>query len=166
MPSKAYEFMQQEEQDQGMLMNASSAAAANSFLKRSSTDVFNRYSSVVDSCLSTSVSSQNTLGNHRHRAKGVYIYKTGSQTPGLMSNEGSGEVQRGIYEVPPNDSEFFDKVIIGETGGCQQADKTGGVSNSAVQTYQEQVRNLQAELAQARGKIEKLKANENELKQK
>jgi len=141
MPSKAYEFMQQEEQDQGMLMNASSAAAANSFLKRSSTDVFNRYSSVVDSCLSTSVSSQNTLGSHRHRAKGV-------------------------YEVPPNDSEFFDKVIIGETGGCQQADKTGGVSNSAVQTYQEQVRNLQAELAQARGKIEKLKANENELKQK
>ena len=57
MPSKAYEFMQNE---QSLLITSAAAAAAqavvpslgsNSGLKRSSTDVFNKYSNVVDNCL-------------------------------------------------------------------------------------------------------------------
>ena len=72
MPSKAYEFMQQE-QEQGIMITCASAAAANAALangsnnclKRSSTDVFSKYSNVVDSCLSNSISNATTLKNQK-----------------------------------------------------------------------------------------------------
>jgi len=164
IPSRAYEFMQQqqlqEEQDQGMVMSASSAAAANNLLKRSSTDVFNRYSNIVDICLSNSQSSPITLKNQRNKAKGLY-------KADLLSRESYGEIQKGIYDFP-SDSEYFDKIILGDPNGSQQVNKVADelTQNNSVQSYEEQIKQLNEELMKAKSIIDKMKTNETELKQK
>lgn len=71
MPSKAYEFMQNELIQGQMITSAASEAAnavahgSNNCLKRSSTDVFSKYSNVVNSCLNNSISSGSMSRNQK-----------------------------------------------------------------------------------------------------
>lgn len=170
MPSKAYEFMQREE-EQGQLISTVSAAAAtvamNSpgiSLKRSSTDVFNKYSNVVDSCLTHSMSrnqkfrtSNNNNNGEQHQQQQLQVsdakdsyYKSNPNTQNSIKNVVSDRLKSSIYDLDL------------ENGQSSEQDK----SSDSNQEYENEIRRLTAELSQAKKTIDKLKTNENELKQK
>ena len=164
MPSKAYEFLQQE-QEQSQLINTVSAAAADVAmsspgLKRSSTDIFNKYSNVVDNCLTHSMSrnqkfrasnSPNGQQVAAETAKAGY-YKTNSIKTVMYDRL---KTSMGDLESEANGS--FEKL-----GFQSEPDK----SSDSNQDYENEIKRLTAELSQAKKTIDKLKTNENELKQK
>lgn len=169
MPSKAYEFMQREE-EQGQLISTVSAAAAtvamNSpgiSLKRSSTDVFNKYSNVVDNCLTHSMSrnqkfrTNNNNNGEQHQqqlqvsdANKDSYYKSNPTTQNSIKTVVSDRLKSSMYDLDL------------ENGQSSEQDK----SSDSNQEYESEIRRLTAELSQAKRTIDKLKTNENELKQK